>query len=87
MKKIILFAVTAFAVVSMSSCKKTRTCTCTDTFTDASGSTTSTYSAVITKITKKGAAQGVCASTTTTNTQTLGGVSYTSTDVVTCTIN
>jgi hypothetical protein len=78
MKKITLLAVAAIAVLSMTSCKKDRTCTCTQT--DASGTTA--YTMVITKVTKKGATMGACASGTTT--ETVSGTSYVTT--TSCTV-
>ncbi|HWY38009.1 MAG TPA: hypothetical protein VNY73_05590 [Bacteroidia bacterium] len=70
MKKITLLAVAAIAVLSMASCKKDRTCTCTQTSPGGSSS----YTLVVTKVTKAGATQGACASGTTT--ETSGGTSY-----------
>ena len=75
MKKVTLFAVAAIAALSMSSCKKDRTCTCTDT--PAGGGTASTSTVVVTKATKKGAAGGACWSGT--QVYTVSGTSYTST--------
>ena len=78
MKKSTLFAVIAMAALSMTSCKKDRTCTCV--VTSPGGSETDTY--VITKATKKSVANGACASGTITASQ--GGVSFIETR--TCTI-
>ncbi len=62
MKKITLLAVVAIAVLSMTSCKKDRTCTCTET----SGGSTTIHTIVVTKATKKSVAAGECASGTST---------------------
>lgn len=63
MKKLTLFAVAAFAVASMTSCKKDRVCTCTTT-----GSTTQNIT-TYTKV-KKGDAKKACSSLTATVTST-----------------
>ncbi len=65
MKKISFLAIVAFAALSMTSCKKDRTCTCTTTVdgVDSGITTTDTY----TKI-KKGTAKAHCVSTSKTET-------------------
>lgn len=83
MKKISILAVAAVAVLSMTSCKKDRTCTCSETST--SGGTTSaasTTTVVVNKSTKNAANGGNCASYT--KTQTISGTTVT--DNVTCTL-
>jgi hypothetical protein len=87
MKKITLLAVTAIAVLSMSSCRKDRTCTCTDTTSSGgTSSPSSTTTVVVKKSTKSAAAGGPCWSGTNTGTNTYGGTTVTTVDTRSCTI-
>lgn len=70
MKKISLLAIAAFAVLSMTSCKKDRTCTCTNTV-DGVAAGTDVYAI---KDVKKGVAAAHCVSTS--QTQTYGTTSH-----------
>ena len=79
MKKITILAVAAIAVLSMTSCKKDRTCTCTS---STNGGSASTSTVVVNKATKNAAIGGSCWSGT--STQTIAGTAYTTTQ--TCTL-
>lgn len=59
MKKVILIAISLFALVPMSSCKKDYICKCSKTYTTNSSTTTSDYSQYTFKDTRK-RAEGRC---------------------------
>jgi hypothetical protein len=73
MKKVTLLAVAAFAVLSMTSCKKDRVCTCTTTTNGVVG----TPQVVTYTKAKKSAAMANCLDAS--GTETYGGTTYVST--------
>ena len=93
MKKLTLFAAIIFAMASITSCKKDRTCTCTFTSTQT-GSTGGTYVRTMTKV-SKGDARANCMSDKRDYPAdpgtTIGGVTYGAmpayTTTSTCTLN
>ena len=84
MKKIIL-PVAAFAVLSLASCQKERTCTCTTTQTTNGNGSTSTDETMVGHVTKKEAKRVTnCYSYTQTETNTVLGTVYTTDTKVEC---
>ncbi|MGZ3904787.1 MAG: hypothetical protein ACXVC6_13890 [Bacteroidia bacterium] len=79
MKKLTISVIAIFALTTMVSCRKDRTCTCTS---STNGGTASTTTVVVKKATKNAALGGQCASST--DSYTSGGTSYVQTR--TCTL-
>lgn len=78
MKKIYSIIAAGFLLISMSACKKDRTCTCTITTKSSASTTSSSYTTTTTlKEISGGAAKGACASTE--ETYQSGGASITET--------
>jgi hypothetical protein len=85
MKKIFI-PLFVIATLSITSCRKDRSCTCTVTSTSGSSSTVSTEVKSMGHVTKREATSS-CLSRTETSTQTFGNTSYTFVDAYSCKLN
>ena len=85
MKKIFI-PLFVIAALSITSCRKDRTCSCTVIETSGSNSTTSTETHVYGHTTNR-EATSQCLTRTETTIQTVGNISYTIVDAYTCKLN
>ena len=80
MKKIILFAISAIAVLSMASCRKDRTCTCTRTYSSNQPGFSQPSDTSVNKLTKIKKKNATLYCTSSTDVSSQGGYTYTTTN-------